>query len=163
MSASVRKPQNPTPAGIQMFICICMRIFHVALLEQDRCREHLDRDISRGKQKWLRVERAGGRGHLGAHLARPGWGQSANRARCQIDRFIYNAKGAREKFKDWKTAPFCLPMSNLYFHVICLAGRSSAPNFNEAYIKTAGLGRKRDEIAMIMTVSNYQLVKITKI
>ena len=43
------------------------------------------------------------------------------------------------------------------------AGRSSAPNFNEAYIKTAGLGRKRDDIAMIMTISNYQLVKITKI
>ena len=53
-----------------MFICICMRIFHVALLEQDRCREHLDRDISRGKQKWLRVEGAGGRAGASGRASR---------------------------------------------------------------------------------------------
>ena len=61
----------------------------------------LDRDISRETNV---VERE--RESESISLSRSGAKVQTVRA-CQIDRFIYIAKVAREKFKDWM-APFCL-------------------------------------------------------
>ena len=83
-----------------------LRIFHASRdREQDRCRDSGGSltVTFRGKQTWLRE-----REYLAQSVGSGPSGAKVQTVRaCQIDRFIYIAKVAREKFKDWM-APFCL-------------------------------------------------------